>query len=263
MSSRAMRIVRTRTRTHPKQPRCARKSLLRTGNIRVIVNPFEPPRHTVRRGSPRSGALHVQRGRVTPKPRLVRRAFVRQAENRRQPLSVRPITARDEPPASIGGSHSAHGLQFGSAPRSRRPGALKQPAPQGPRGCAPSHSTGARPPGAAVLHARTVSSPRHMLRTTPTRAVDADSARPRPPETKKPPAPLRTGGLSMPQRAYTALAASASSRSITFFMASIAHSTWPSSGSRVVRRCICMPGHRMTLTNGLSGWLPAHFTVIS
>lgn len=75
--------------------------------------------------------------------------------------------------------------------------------------------------------------------------------------------PRRDGRLSSIAITYTTLAASASSRSSTFFMAAIAHSIWPSSGSRVVRRCICMPGHRMTLTNGFSGWLPAHFTVIS
>ena len=46
-------------------------------------------------------------------------------------------------------------------------------------------------------------------------------------------------------------------------MAAMAHSIWPSSGSFVVRYCICMPGHNTTFTSGLSGLLPAHFTVIS
>ena len=31
----------------------------------------------------------------------------------------------------------------------------------------------------------------------------------------------------------------------------------PSSGSFVVRYCICIPGHSTTFTSGLSGWLPA------
>ena len=36
------------------------------------------------------------------------------------PLAV-PIAARDKPPMSFGGGHSAHGLQFGQTPRDRRP----------------------------------------------------------------------------------------------------------------------------------------------
>ena len=35
------------------------------------------------------------------------------------PLAA-PITVRDKPPMNFGGDHSAHGLQFGQAPRDRR-----------------------------------------------------------------------------------------------------------------------------------------------
>ena len=36
------------------------------------------------------------------------------------PPSAVPVAARDKPPMSFGGGHSAHGLQFGQAPRDRR-----------------------------------------------------------------------------------------------------------------------------------------------
>ena len=39
---------------------------------------------------------------------------------RQYPPSAVPIAARDKPPISFGGGHSAHGLQFGQAPRDRR-----------------------------------------------------------------------------------------------------------------------------------------------
>lgn len=48
-------------------------------------------------------------------------------------------------------------------------------------------------------------------------------------------------------------ASSTRSHSSTRRMAAMAHSICPSSGSRVVRYCICRPGHRMTLTSGFSG----------
>lgn len=35
-------------------------------------------------------------------------------------LLAAPITVRDKPPMNFGGDHSAHGLQFGQAPRDRR-----------------------------------------------------------------------------------------------------------------------------------------------
>ena len=53
------------------------------------------------------------------------------------PLAA-PITVRDKPPMNFGGDHSAHGLQFGQAPRGRRsgvPGWPRAPAPRGPGGC--------------------------------------------------------------------------------------------------------------------------------
>lgn len=53
------------------------------------------------------------------------------------PLAA-PITVRDKPPMNFGGDHSAHGLQFGQAPRGRRsgvPGWPSAPAPRGPGGC--------------------------------------------------------------------------------------------------------------------------------
>ena len=37
-----------------------------------------------------------------------------------QAMPTPPITVRDKPPMNFGGDHSAHGLQFGQAPRGRR-----------------------------------------------------------------------------------------------------------------------------------------------
>ena len=67
----------------------------------------------------------------------------------------------------------------------------------------------------------------------------------------------------LPYAPCSALRASSSSRASTRFMAAMAHSIIPSSGGFVVRRCICMPGHKMTRTSLLSGCEPAHLTVTS
>ena len=69
--------------------------------------------------------------------------------------------------------------------------------------------------------------------------------------------------LIFPETTSCPFCSSSSSRSRTSCMAAIAHSIISSSGSRVVRYCICMPGQRITFTSALSGWLPAHLTVIS
>ena len=46
------------------------------------------------------------------------------------PLAA-PITVRDKPPMNFGGDHSAHGLQFGQAPRDRRLHHLDEQADNG------------------------------------------------------------------------------------------------------------------------------------
>ena len=67
----------------------------------------------------------------------------------------------------------------------------------------------------------------------------------------------------LPYAPCSTLRASSSSRASTRFIAAMAHSIIPSSGGFVVRRCICMPGHKMIRTNMLSGCEPAHLTVTS
>ncbi len=47
------------------------------------------------------------------------------------PPSAVPVAARDKPPMSFGGGHPAHGLQFGQAPRDRRPHHLDGQADNG------------------------------------------------------------------------------------------------------------------------------------
>lgn len=79
------------------------------------------------------------------------------------PLAA-PIAARDKPPMGFGGDHSAHGLQFGQAPRGRRPRHLDGQADNGMlRRAGPGfqnrEQAGAEPPAEAAGPAGPASAP--------------------------------------------------------------------------------------------------------
>ena len=70
-------------------------------------------------GSPFNG-LALAQGRLPPAPRQYPPTC------QCLPLAV-PVAARGKPPMGFGGDHPAHGLQFGQAPRDRRPHHLDGP----------------------------------------------------------------------------------------------------------------------------------------
>lgn len=79
------------------------------------------------------------------------------------PLAA-PITVRDKPPMDFGGDHSAHGLQFGQAPRDRRLHHLDGQADNGMlRRAGPElqnrEQAGAKPPAEAAGPAEPASAP--------------------------------------------------------------------------------------------------------